>query len=171
MTSATFTATEYEPLPIGLYAARVGAIEKTPSEQFGEFLKWTFWLTMQDGTESPLTAASSTATGPKSKAYKWAAVLLGHAPRPGVAENLVGLSCQLHVVINEEGFNRIESVLPPAAGQAVRTDAPPPTPLNAAEMAAPVTAVASGAGAAAAPVPSAPPTTGPVVAGAADLPF
>src|SRR3990167_2991897 len=110
--TATFTATTYEAIAEGVYPAQLVSIERAPSDAFGEFLKWTFNLRLPDGSRSELSAASSTATGPKSKGYRWASVLLGHVPAPGSAEDLTGKVCQIHVIVNEEGFNRVEAVLP-----------------------------------------------------------
>lgn len=117
--TATFTASTYEAIPEGIYGAQLVSIEKLPSEAFGEFLKWSFNLRLSDGSVGEISGASSTATGPKSKGYKWATALLGHAPVAGAAEELAGRTCQLHIIVNEDGFNRIEAVMPAKAGAAV----------------------------------------------------
>lgn len=116
--TANFTASEYEAIDPGIYPAQLVGIEKLNSETFGEFLKWSFKVRLADGTLGDLSAASSTATGPKSKAYKWAAALLGHTPVAGATEDLAGKVCQLNVVVNEEGFNRIDALLPAVKGAA-----------------------------------------------------
>jgi hypothetical protein len=136
--TAMFTASTYEAIPEGIYPAQLLGIEKLPSEAFGEFLKWSFRLRLADGNTSDLSAASSTSTGPKSKAYKWAAVLLGHAPAPGAAEDLTGKVCQLHVIVNEDGFNRVEALLPKSASATapavVFEDSPPAKLAPAADL-------------------------------------
>jgi len=126
--TAQFTATEYEAIEAGVYPARLDSIERATSETYGDFLKWSFTLKLPDGTFSPLTAASSTASGPKSKGYKWASAILGHNPKPAEDVDLAGKQCQVHIIVNDEGFNRIEAVLPLS---------PPITPV-AAEKTAPV---------------------------------
>lgn len=133
--AANFEATEYDALPAGLYQARVVSIEKKsptdPSSGFGDYLRWTFLVQQANGTPTTLSANSSTATGPKSKAHKWATAILGAAPRAGQPVDLAGRYCQLSLIINEEGFNRIDTILPAAAAptpvpvaEPVRMDAP-----------------------------------------------
>lgn len=139
--SAPFTASAYEALPAGVYPAVLLGIEKGTSEQFGDFLKWSFNVRTADGGEAPLSAVSSISTGPKSKAYKWAAAMLGRNPAAGQPEDLEGLTCQLHVTVNEEGFNRIESVLPLASTAPPRT-APPAMDAPPARLAPAVSAAA-----------------------------
>lgn len=129
--TAMFTASTYEAIPEDTYPAQLISIEQLASEAYGDFLKWSFRLRLADGTISEISGASSTATGPKSKAYKWATALLGHAPTAGSAQDLAGKACQLHVTVNEDGFNRIEAVLPskkgtsPAPVTKVFDDSPP----------------------------------------------
>jgi hypothetical protein len=121
---ALFTASAYEALEEGVYAAELISIDKGTSESYGDFLRWNFSVTLSDGTLAPVTAASSASTGPKSKAYKWATALLGHAPVAGQPEELAGKKAQLHLIINDDGFNRVESVLPAAKATARRGPAP-----------------------------------------------
>ncbi len=131
--TAMFTASTYEAIPEGIYPAQLTAIERLPSEAFGEFLKWSFNLRLADGSTVETSGASSTANGPKSKGYKWATALLGHAPVAGAGEDLAGKTCQLHVIVNEDGFNRIEAVLPAAKIASVPAsafdDSPPAKPV------------------------------------------
>jgi len=126
--TASFTATEYEALEAGLYPAQLLSIEQQASDTYGDFLKWTFKLRLADGSYTELSAASSMATGPKSKAYKWAAALLGQAPQPGAAQDLAGKVCSLNIIVNEDGFNRVDAVLPmnqPGLAPGTAPDAPP----------------------------------------------
>ena len=109
---AQFTAGQYEVLEPGIYPAVLVGIEEATTNEGDKFLKWNFRVRLQDGGESNFTAASSTATGSKSKAYKWATILLGRVPQVGQTENLEGKVCQLHIIRNEEGYNRVESLLP-----------------------------------------------------------
>lgn len=112
----TFTASTYDALGEGIYPAVVTGITEG-SNEFGGFRKWAFEVTTPSGPHS-LTAMTSDASGPRSKAYRWASTLLGHKPT-GEEEALVGLACQLHLIVNDDGFNRIESVLPPTSGSTV----------------------------------------------------
>lgn len=133
--TAQFEASEYDALPAGLYQAKVVSIEKKapndPSSGFGDYLRWTFLVQQANGVPTTLSANSSTATGPKSKAHKWATAILGSAPLPGKPVDLAGRYCQLSLIVNEEGFNRIDTILPAATAPApvpvaepVRMDAP-----------------------------------------------
>lgn len=110
--TASFTAAEYEALEAGIYPARLDSIEIGTSETYGDFNRWNFTLKLPDGAFTTLTAVSSRSSGPKSKAYKWASAILGRNPKAGEQLDLSGKQCQLHVIVNEEGFNRVEAVLP-----------------------------------------------------------
>lgn len=115
--AATFVAQEYEAIEPGVYAAQLVGIERieTPTSEFGkEANKWTFLVDLGDGTETPFSALTSLAAGSASKSYKWATALLGRPPAVGEEVNLEGLKCQLHIIVNEKGFNRIETVIPAA---------------------------------------------------------
>ena len=119
MATAVFQASEYDALPPGVYDAVVVEISDESSAAYGAFRKWTFTVTTDEG-EQPLTAATSAASGPKSKAYQWASVLIGHKPGDD-AVDLVGRRCQLVLTVNAEGFNRVESMLPPAPAKGEST--------------------------------------------------
>lgn len=128
--SATFEASEYDALPVGLYPAKVVSIEKKspndPSSGFGDYLRWIFLVQQPNGVPTTLQANSSTATGPKSKAHKWATAILGYAPQAGQPVDLAGKYCQLSIIVNEEGFNRVDAVLPAAVAPQLVAAAPPP---------------------------------------------
>lgn len=114
----TFRATSYEAVDEGVYDAELLAIEEGDND-FGPFRKWSFTVTTDEGQRT-VTAMTSGASGPKAKAYKWAATLLGR--RPGdEEEQLVGRRCRLHLIVNEDGFNRVETVLPPTPAGAEST--------------------------------------------------
>jgi hypothetical protein len=108
----TFKATTHQALPAGVYPAVLDGIREGEND-YGGFRRWRFSVTTPEG-ERMVTAMTSDASGPKSKAYKWASTLLGRKPGTD-EEQLVGLGCQLHLIVNEEGFNRIEALLPPKA--------------------------------------------------------
>ncbi len=105
----TFRAATYDAVDPGIYDAVLEGIEEGEND-FGDFRKWRFTAQTPVG-EHAITAMTSGASGPKSKAYKWAAVLLGHKPT-GDEERLAGLPCQLHLIVNDDGFNRVEALLP-----------------------------------------------------------
>jgi len=112
--SATFQASTYDALDPGVYPATLIAIE-TGSNDFGGFRKWKFRVQTAGG-EQELSAMTSDASGPRSKAYAWATALLGHKPT-GEPEELDGKTCQLVLIVNDDGYNRIDSVLPPAKAE------------------------------------------------------
>jgi hypothetical protein len=110
----------------GIYPAVLTKIDLKSTEA-GEFRIWAFDVTA-DGKVEKVTAASSLMLGPKSKAYKWVSALLGRRPAPGEKLELVGLPCQLHLIVDEDtGYNKVESVLP-ANGRPVASSAPLPAP-------------------------------------------
>jgi hypothetical protein len=139
--AANFEASEYDALPAGLYPAKVVSIEKKsptdPSAGFGDYLRWTFLVQQANGTPTTLSANSSTATGPKSKAHKWATAILGAAPKAGQPVDLAGRYCQLSLIVNEDGFNRIDTILP-AASTPTAAARPDDAPFQAPAPAAPV---------------------------------
>jgi hypothetical protein len=89
--------------------------DKSPNKK--PWLKWTFEV--YDGSPEGIvmTAASSTALGPKAKARPWVEALLGRRLEPGEeidTDTLAPRDCQV-VVKNDPdaGFARITDVLPP----------------------------------------------------------
>lgn len=105
----TFKASTYDAIEAGVYDAVLDDIE-TGDNDFGPFRKWFFTVQTPNG-EKTITAMTSGASGPRSKAYAWATTLLGHKPT-GEEEQLRGLPCQVHLAINEDGFNRVAALLP-----------------------------------------------------------
>lgn len=111
----TLTFTETDALTPGVYDAQVLKIEEGSNDN-GDYRRWFFELTLPDGTTVERRAFSTMAGGPKSKAYKWTTVLLGHKPPTGVLVDVIGSRCRVVVSHNEEGFDRITDLLPSAAG-------------------------------------------------------
>jgi hypothetical protein len=109
----TFQASAYEAIVPGVYDASVLGIE-TGENEYGPFRRWRFRVITPDG-ETELTAMTSGASGPRSKAYGWAATLLGRRPSDG-EEQLSGRRCQLVLTVNDDGFNRVAEILPPKPG-------------------------------------------------------
>lgn len=97
----------------GVYDATLIAIDEDSNEH-GDYRRWTFSIELAGGAASvELRAFSTMASGPRSKAYTWASTLLGAKPTPGQPVELVGRRCRVVVVTNDEGFARIDSLLPP----------------------------------------------------------
>jgi hypothetical protein len=102
----------------GVYAATLLSIElceptaKSPNQN--PWMKWLFHVyDSEEGQE--LTAASSTAFGPKAKARQWIEALLSKKLEPGEeidTETLAPKDCQV-VIKNdaETGFARIQDVM------------------------------------------------------------
>lgn len=99
-------------LPAGIYPARFAAIEQRSNDQ-GAYWYWTF-IAQHDGADVEITATSSNRITPRTKAAKWLAGL-GQSVEVGSAIDfgaLLDTPCQLVVIISQEGYSRIDSVLP-----------------------------------------------------------
>lgn len=123
----TLEVPEVRSLPAGIYDAKVTNLEVKTTDA-GTFRIWSF-----DVGGEKVTASSSMMFGPKSKTYKWVSALIGRTPVPGEKLEVIGLPCQLHLIVDEDsGYNKVDTVLPAArATQAA--------PAAAAAQAAPVT--------------------------------
>ena len=108
----TLTFTDTDALEAGVYAATVRAIEEGENDN-GPYRRWTFDVIALDGVTHELRAFSTTAGGPRSKAYKWASVLLGHRPPVGEPVDVTGKACRVVLNVNEDGYNRVGDLLPP----------------------------------------------------------
>jgi hypothetical protein len=117
---AILTATQGIVISDGAYESTLLGIEQCqPTENSPNkkpWLKWTF--SVYDGAEEKeMTAASSTALGPKSKARGWVEALLGRRLEPNEqvdTDQLCPKDCLL-VVKNDvdTGFAKVIDVLPP----------------------------------------------------------
>jgi len=83
---------------------------------------WHFQLT--DGSLRTVDGSSSLYTSSKSKGGKWIAALIGHYAADDEMIAPEGKPCQVAVMLNDEGYEYVESVLPPVV-------APPATPTTA----------------------------------------
>jgi hypothetical protein len=109
----------------GLYLARFDGVEQSSNDQ-GTFWLWTFTLdvpgnmiedTAQYGDEDaliPLTSTSSPRITPRTKSAKW---LEGLGVDVEVGndvdfQSLVGRTCQVLTIVSDNGYSRIENVLP-----------------------------------------------------------
>lgn len=98
-------------------------------------IRWEFSL---DGTEDPeqpgfeiiLDGVTSTATGPRSKMRPWVTALLGRNLDEAISlsalrSQCVGRPCIVTVEINEAGYSKVASVIPPTRAP-VRPAVPAP---------------------------------------------
>jgi len=94
----------------------------------GPAIVWTF-TTEEGGTIEGMT---SEATGPKSKARPWLEALVGKARVKEITtriiqpSELVGRECQVLVGMNNDGYPRVEAVLPLGNQPAPREATPAP---------------------------------------------
>jgi hypothetical protein len=140
---ATIQQRQFEPLPVGQYRARIGAVVVEPGKFGGDQVKVRFDIT-QPGFENRevLGFASATFT-PASKLYGWARAAFGKDIPKSYdlnTDHLLDKEVELVLVqrASEDGrvFNRIDSVLPKggarvAAPAAAAVAAPPPAPAAA----------------------------------------
>jgi hypothetical protein len=79
----TYTATDYEPVPPGLYTARLEEIEEATS-QHGTYYRWCFVIEDEGEHEDRKVFANvSDKFGPQSKARRWCEQMIGRAIRRG----------------------------------------------------------------------------------------
>jgi hypothetical protein len=97
----TYTATDYEPVPPGLYTAKLEKIEEATS-QLGTYYRWQFVIEDEGEQEdSKVYANVSDKFGPQSKARRWCEQMIGRAIRKGElfdTDALLGQS--YHVMIS-----------------------------------------------------------------------
>ena len=130
------TGTAYKPaVAPGIHQAVVTNIEDVESKTDpGTYFRgWEF--TLADGSGLTVRASSSLATSPKSKGGKWIAALIGHPLAEGETVDLVGMRCTIIVGLKENGYETVETVAPPDAGN--KTKAHQPAALSVAEDEAP----------------------------------
>jgi len=79
----TYTATDFEPVPPGLYTARLEKIEEATS-QHGTYYRWCFVIEDKGEQEDRKVYANvSDKFGPQSKARRWCEQMIGRAIRKG----------------------------------------------------------------------------------------
>jgi hypothetical protein len=78
-----YTATDYEPVPPGLYTAALEKIEAAQS-QHGTYYRWPFVI-LDEGEHKgrKVYANVSDKFGPKSKARQWCEQMIGRSIRKG----------------------------------------------------------------------------------------
>ena len=79
----TYTATDFEPVPPGLYTAKLEKIEEATSAH-GTYYRWQFVIEDEGGQEDRKVYANiSDKFGPQSKARRWCEQMTGRAIRKG----------------------------------------------------------------------------------------
>ena len=79
----TYTATEYEPVPPGLYTAKLEKIEEATSAH-GTYYRWQFVIVDEgEQKDRKVFANVSEKFGPQSKARRWCEQMVGRAIRKG----------------------------------------------------------------------------------------
>jgi hypothetical protein len=96
----TYTATDYEPVPPGLYTAQLEKIEEATS-QHGTYYRWRFVIEDEGRQEDRKVYANvSDKFGPQSKARRWCEQMIGRAIRKGEqfdTDTLLGQSYHIMV--------------------------------------------------------------------------
>lgn len=119
-----FSADVEDVVPVlaaGIYPARFAAIAEQSNDN-GTFWLWTF-VARNGDNDVEITATTSPRITPRTKAAKFLAGL-GVLVTVGTHvefDDLIDMVCQIVVSINENGYSRIESVLPyanPTKGKA-----------------------------------------------------
>lgn len=94
--------------------------------------RWTFGLENEidpEGKPVTIDGVSSTATGPKSKAFGWLTALLNRAPVTGetfTPSMLVGRGCMVTIELNAEGYSKVAAVVPQPRRRPAAAVAPEP---------------------------------------------
>ena len=130
----TYTATNYEPVPPGLYTARLEKIEEATS-QHGVYYRWQFVIEDEGEHEDRKVFANvSDKFGPQAKARRWCEQMIGRAIRKGEqfdTDSLLGQS--YHIMVSntpedERGrvYDNVENVhnLRPNESSKAKTEEP-----------------------------------------------
>ena len=114
----TFTATDYEPVPPGLYTARLEEIKEVQS-QHGTYYPWVFVIEDEGKFQGRSVRANvSDKFGPQSKARRWCEQMIGRPIRKGeLFDTDVLLGRSYHVMVtntpeDERGrvYDNVENV-------------------------------------------------------------
>ena len=121
----------FDTVTPAIYDAEFGGITDGP-DTYGPSWSWRFYLYTGGNATSDVDGLTSQNFGSRSKAYKWASVLLGRQPAAGEIidfDALAGTKCKVAVSINDRGYNVIDEVYPadqPAPQAAPATPQPVP---------------------------------------------
>jgi hypothetical protein len=112
---AIFTAPP--PIPTGTFPFVLTNIERVvldTAEGQKELTRWTGSVDIGDGGDlMQIDALSSLAFGPRSKARRWATVLLGKDQSTVTKDELVGKHCLAVLTEDDNGFTRLADLIPP----------------------------------------------------------
>ena len=120
----TMTVGAIAIVPDGTYPATLIGLEDFEAPDFNNpednktLRRWSFGLTDEvdvDGNPAEIDGVSSTALGPRSKAYGWIEALLGRKLEKGETINrsmLLNRECLVQVAQNDDGYSKIAAVLP-----------------------------------------------------------
>jgi hypothetical protein len=117
----------YEATLIAVNIKHLVPSQNNPNNEEKMFYEWMFAL---DNGEQ-VAGLTSAFTGPKSNAFKYLVALAGAdkvVPGTGFdTDDFIGKRALIHIVLNDNGWPRIESIMPPlkpAAPVAARPTAP-----------------------------------------------
>jgi hypothetical protein len=114
----TYTATDYEPVPPGLYTAKLEKIEEATSAH-GTYYRWQFVIKEEGEHEDRKVFANvSDKFGPQAKARRWCEQMIGRAIRKGEqfdTDALLGQSYHIMVTNSTEDergrvYDNVENV-------------------------------------------------------------
>ena len=120
----TLTVGAIPIVPDGTYPATLIGLEQFEAADFNNpedsktLRRWTFGLDGEvdaDGNPAEIDGVSSTALGPRSKAYGWIEALLGRKLEKGESvtrSSLLNKTCLVTVEQNEDGYSKITAVVP-----------------------------------------------------------
>lgn len=120
----TMTVGAVPIVPDGTYPATLIGLEDFEAPDFNNpednktLRRWTFGLDGEvdaDGNPAEIDGVSSTALGPRSKAYGWIEALLGRKLEKGETIGrgmLLNQHCLVTVAQNEDGYSKIAAVVP-----------------------------------------------------------
>lgn len=115
----TMTVGAIPIVPDGTYPGTLIGLEDFEAPDFNNpednktLRRWTFGLDGEvdaDGNPAEIDGVSSTALGPRSKAYEWIEALLGRKLEKGEAitrSQLLNKTCLVKVAQNEDGYSKV----------------------------------------------------------------
>jgi len=113
-----------EPIPVGVYPAKLTYWEERDTGKFGPFVRLEFEITKGDcaGSKRSLVASAKLTKGKNSettsKLFKAISVLLGREPRPDEEvslKELLGVGCQILVEDkqgDDNGWQNVSKLMP-----------------------------------------------------------
>jgi hypothetical protein len=119
----TFQIPDTTPIEPGNYPAVLESVTEDDGK-FGKYRRWTFLVEVEDKIV-PLTAVTSSNTGPQSKSYQWLTAILGVPPQAGtVLPAPTGKRVMVQIGRNEKNFPTIEHVVTFVSPQTVMDGVP-----------------------------------------------